>query len=79
MLKTSLPRIKILVASINKIVTLFTNNSTHFYKLSRKVKAPFGQRYREHDNYYVHNSEIYSGAVKISSRKIYGASIWHGR
>ena len=70
MLKTSLPRIKISVASTSEIVTRPHKEKhilTRIFQESQCFRLK--QRYHEQDNDCVHNVQIYNTGVKIAARE----------
>ena len=71
MLKTSLPRIEISVASTNEIVSRSYKKNHVIFIGSFKENENFRltQRYHKQNNNSVHNSQIYHRRVKIATRK----------
>ena len=75
MFKTSLPRIKISVASINEIVTRPYKKNLHIFIRSFQESESFHlmQHYHEQNNDCVHNYQIYNRRVTNCRTKIYDA------
>ena len=84
MLKTSSPRITILVSLTNEIVTCpYIKNMHIFIRLFQWIESfRLAQCYHEQNNDYVHNSQIYNSRVArrfhngFDNKKFYFLSFW---